>query len=109
MAAEIGAAPDEEVKADVRDARINARTNEVRAAVLETLLDWQRDLLVAVLGADAGVLRFPDRADALRRQASRLEYGAALARIRRVEEAIRQLERNLPPDSVFGALFREMA
>ncbi len=109
VAAEIEAAPDEEVKADVRDARINARVNEVRAAVLETLLDWQRDLLVVVLGADAGGLRFPDRAEALRRQASRLEYGAALARIRRVEEAIRQLERNLAPESVFGALFREMA
>lgn len=92
--------------ADVTAARANARALELRRMVLGWVLDWQRDLVVTAAGG--GALRHAERRADLERAGTALGYGAALERVRRAEEMIRRLDRNLSEDSVFRVFFRDL-
>jgi DNA polymerase III subunit delta' len=97
-----------ELEEEVLDARTNARLNEMRRRLLETVLAWQRDLLVLALHAGEEQIFFPKRLASLRREAARLDYAAALSRVRRAEDMVRQFDRNMSPDVVFWAFFRDL-
>ena len=73
------------------------------------MLLWQRDVLLTCLNAGEGVLHFEEEAETIRRQAAGLSYREALRRVRSVESMVRQLERNLPPETVFEAGLRSFA
>lgn len=89
---------------DVFDARVSAALKEQQAAILKLLLAWQRDLLYFSLDVGhSDCLRFPEEADVLREQASRLSYEVCIRRIRAVEDMARRLDRHLPPALVFEA------
>lgn len=88
------------------EARVKSRVNEARTDILRCILLWRRDVLVTVLGAEASVLHYDDETDAIRRQATGLSYGDALAQVNSVEDMIRRFERNLPDDTVLLAGFR---
>ena len=93
---------------DILEARIRARQGEIRHDLLTLAVEWQRDLLTLVLGGTAAGLRHPTREEALRRQAAGLDYAAALVRVRKAEDMVRQFGRNLSSDAVFWAFFRDL-
>ena len=107
-AEQVEAAAGEDLEEEVLDARTNARLNEMRRRMLETVLAWQRDLMVLTLGAGEEQIFFPKRLASLRREAARLDYAAALSRVRRAEDMVRQFDRNMSPDAVFWAFFRDL-
>jgi DNA polymerase III subunit delta' len=93
----------EDVKEDVIAARVQAEVVKVRSNILRTILHWQRDLMLLTVGGDPSLLYHPEDETILRRQAERLGYRKALANIRRVEDMIRRLDRNVPDGAVFAA------
>lgn len=93
-----GAEEDEEVM----EARIAARVVEVRSDIMRAILLWKRDVLLKVLRMDDRYLHFQAEREAVGRQADGLTYAQALADLRAVEIMISRLERNLPPEAVFG-------
>ncbi len=99
--------PAKEAKA-LLDGRAGARLVEARADILRTMLKWQRDVLILVLRQDRALLHFPDSIEALEQQARACTRAEALKRICAVENAGRQLERNLPAELVFESFFTEM-
>lgn len=98
--------PAKEAKA-LLDGRVGARLVEARADILRSLLKWQRDVLLLVLEQDAP-LYFSEEKEALARQARSCSRAAALRRIRAVEDAARQLDRNLPAELVFENFFGQL-
>lgn len=90
------------------DGRSGARMVEARSDMLRTMLKWQRDVLMLVLGQDESTLHFPDAAEVLRYQAQSCTRADALRRIDAVETAARQLDRNLPAELVFESFFSQM-
>ena len=98
--------PAKEAKA-LLDGRTGARLVEARADILRTMLKWQRDVLMLVLEQNES-LHFAEQKEALERQASTCSRAEALKRITAVEEAGRQLDRNLPGELVFESLFSRM-
>lgn len=99
--------PAKEAKA-LLDGRSSARMIEARAEILRTLIHWQRDVLMLVLKQDESTLLLPTEKEAMVRQASDCTRADALKRIAAVEEASRQLDRNLPPELVFNNFFSQM-
>ena len=104
---ESGLEEEEEADEDVVEARLRARVLEVRTRILRFILDWRRDVLLQVQPSGAGALQFPDEAEYIRRQAAGLDYGGALRRLRAVEALGRRLERHLPEETAFEALWLE--
>jgi DNA polymerase-3 subunit delta' len=86
---------------EARNARIAARTLEVRTNIVRQLLLWKRDVLMAVVGMGDEVLHFENETMAIREQAKKLNYAQALRQVEAVEGIIRRLERNLPDEAVF--------
>lgn len=84
---------EEEVEDQVLAARIVARTLEVQADMLRTLLFWHRDLLYCTLNQEADLLNFPEEAATLREQAGDLTPGKALQTVRMQEEAMLRMQR----------------
>lgn len=99
---------DETRMKDILDARINARLLEVQSIVFRTLLEWHRDLLLLVHGADEKLLNFPDELETLKHQASRQTPSSGLLNIKTVENMARQIGRNIPPVQVFDEAFRKL-
>lgn len=95
-----GAAEEDE---DTQKARVAARVLDVRSRILRCMLLWRRDVLMTVLGVGEDILHFGTEAEAVRREAASLDYGAALRRLRDVEEMMRKLDRNLPEEAAFEA------
>jgi DNA polymerase III subunit delta' len=88
------------------EARVKSRVNEVRTAIMRCILLWRRDVLVTVLKADESVLHYRDHAEAIRTQAAGLTYDRALSQVQAVEGMIRQLEKNMPDETVMLAGLR---
>lgn len=101
--ARAGEGGEQEESDDVREARLAARVLEARSRVMRYILQWQRDVLFAVLGVDASLFRFANEAEALRRQGGGLAYAEALRRVRNVEAMARRLERHVPEELVLEA------
>ena len=96
--------PAKEAKA-LLDGRSTARLIEARAEILRIILRWQRDVLMLILNQDS--LYFPEHKEALVRQASTCTRADSFKRITAVENAARQLDRNLPAELVFENFFSE--
>lgn len=91
---------------EVMEARVRAKVLESRTWILRQVLEWRRDVLLAVLGAAGEELfHFPGEAETLRRQAGQLDYPRALRRVQSVETLARQLERNLPEELTFEQIW----
>jgi DNA polymerase III delta prime subunit len=88
------------------DGRVGSRMVEIRMNMLRTIINWQRDVLMLVIGQDS--LHFPEGKEALVRQAANCNRAEALKRIAAVEDASRQLDRNLPTGLVFESFFSQM-
>jgi len=89
-------------------ARATARMIEARSDILRTLVLWQRDVLLLVLKQNECALHLPDEKESLSKQAVLCSRADALQRIAAVEEAGRQLERNLPAELVFENIFSQL-
>lgn len=88
---------------EVWEARVRARSLEVREQIFELMLWWHRDLLLAVLGLPDALLHFRDDAPVLRQQAAQLDYPRALEQLADVEAMRRRLELNVPELAVLEA------
>lgn len=95
---------EQDVDAETIDGRAGARYREVRQQIMMMVLCWLRDGLVLFAGSDANLLSFPDEVAAL--QASMPDsYREGLRRIRILENAITQLNRNMPESLTLGHAF----
>jgi hypothetical protein len=92
---------------DVLDARASAKYRAARTAAMRVVLSWYRDVFALTAGADAELAN-PAFGEALRSEAARAGYGAALRNLRLVEEINRQLERNMPERCVLPLGFVRM-
>ncbi|MGI6496664.1 MAG: ATP-binding protein [Kiritimatiellia bacterium] len=90
---------------EVLDARIEARFREYRAAFLECILSWYRDLLVLRSGGDPSLVDNPSRLETLQARAARLTRSQALANVDGIEELARQFNRHLPPTTLLPYWF----
>lgn len=97
-----------EVDPEVRAARIGARELAIRRQILETMLLWQRDIWLYVVGGPPEAARWPEYAEALRAQARRYTPAQAAEALRAVEELNRRLERALPTDAALDAFFQTL-
>ncbi|MEI7435903.1 MAG: DNA polymerase III subunit [bacterium] len=92
----------------VLNARIEARYRELRQLVLRALLLWYRDQMVLVSGADAGLIHYSDQHATLISQTAGLTWSKAMTQVQSVEEMQRQLDRNLPEDTVLNFGFERL-
>jgi len=100
---------DEEVDSKVKEARVQARLLEMRSGLLNTLLQWRRDVLLCTLDIAPGYWRYAEHERVIRSQARRLSVGQALQRVQAVQGIARQLQRNMPAGVVFeNDLFSEL-
>ncbi len=96
---------DEDLEDDEINARAATRMVAVREALLETLLAWQRDVLVLASGGPAELLGFPDQAETLSAQAARLGRDGAIRAVNAVETMATAFRRNLKQPGAFEAGF----
>ncbi len=87
----------------ILDARISARLRETRAEIMLDVLEWQRDVLLSVVGADDKLYRHTKQIPEIRKQAEGVSCADALSRVQSIDAMVRQLERNMPPIAVFEA------
>jgi DNA polymerase-3 subunit delta' len=90
----------EEIADETLNARIEARFRGLRSMVVRALLFWHRDILLAVCGAEASVLRYPEQAETIAALAKGLTYRDALRNLQTIEGMQRQFDRNLTQDTV---------
>ncbi len=95
--------PEEEPK--IKDGKLHARYLETRSEILKTFFTWQRDILLGTLGIDQS-LHHSEDLEQIRIQSQQATYSKVLERIKRLEELVRRLERNLPETLVFEQAFR---
>jgi DNA polymerase-3 subunit delta' len=95
----LGERAEDETK-EVRDARIEGRVRAVRTDMLRFMLQWQRDVLMAVVGVEEDLFVNRKHADTIRAQAGGTSYPVAMGRVKAVEEMVRRLDRNLPARAV---------
>lgn len=88
-----------------RDARLNARYLETRAEILEFILMWYRDVLLATYDVQPGLFHHEGEKDMILQQASSVNYGSVIQRINRFVAMMARLERNLPEAAVMEAVF----
>jgi DNA polymerase-3 subunit delta' len=87
-------------------ARVQSSLLEVRGKVMAAMMEWQRDILYAVVGDDEpGQRHYPDEAEMIAAQSTGLSVGVVLARIVAIEEMARRLARLMPPTLTFDAGF----
>ena len=80
------------------DARIKAKSKEIRDAVFVAIQDWYRDILVLASGDASRPLFFEEHRAVLQERAARIPARAALDAIANVERLASQIDdRNLPP------------
>ncbi len=87
---------------EVFDARVSARYREMRADFVLALLRWFRDLLALKAGGGDAPVYTRTKLDELRARAERLTLAQALYNVTVVEELGRQLERNLPEETLLA-------
>ena len=95
---------EQEIDSETIDGRAGARYREVRQQVLLMLLCWLRDGLLLCSGSEPGLLRYQGEVEFLQRTVP-TSYQEGLRRIRVMEEAITQLNRNMPEALTLGQAF----
>jgi DNA polymerase III delta' subunit len=89
-----------EEETETLEARVNARYREMRSGMMRALLQWYRDILLLVCGADADTLYYPEYEEAMKARAASLDYRKALRGVGIVQEMNRRLEGNMPDEVV---------
>ena len=79
-------------KEDVINARIEARSKTVRAAILHAFILWQRDVLLLVSGGRDDLVYHLDCLPELRNVAKELDITQALIRVREAQQMVDKLE-----------------
>ena len=103
---EAGLERGEDEEKDVYEARLKSAWLELRAQVMQVLIQWQRDVLYCVLGtAEPRLFHFPAELPALQAQAEGLPVAQALQQVQAVEDMARRIERHVPPLITFDAGF----
>lgn len=101
---------DLEIDKGTLDARVSARLSSLRSGMMQSLMLWQRDLLLMCSGVDdVSLLTYPDQADVLADQAAELSASQVIERVRVVEEMARRLGQHIPPVQVFSAGWAAMS
>ncbi len=95
---------EQDIDAETIDGRAGARYREVRQQILMMILCWLRDGLLLFTGSDQDLLRFPEELEYLR-TAVPASYQEGLQRIRIMEAAITQMNRNMPESLTLGHAF----
>jgi len=95
---------DQEVDSETIDGRAGARYREVRQQVMVMLLCWLRDGLLLFAGGEPGLLHFGDEVASLQATVP-ASYREGLRRIQVMEEAITQMNRNMPEALTLGQAF----
>jgi len=90
-----------DVPTDVLKARVEVRYRGVRTALLRTLMNFERDVMLAVCDSDTSLFHHPQHEAAIRRLAESTTVPRVLNGIRSIERIEQLLERNLPENVVF--------
>ena len=90
---------------DQRDARIGSLYRQMQQGTLRAVLAWHRDALALASGAEAPALNHPEHADALARWVREQGYAGVMERLRRAEDVVRQIHRNISPVTAWTAYF----
>lgn len=93
-----------EIDKDMLVARVQTQSIEARMEILRILYKWERDIVVCAMAEDTTALNYPAEREALLAQGKKLRGAALFDRLRKVEEASRLLERNVPEATVWEAL-----
>ncbi len=93
---------------DAVTARVAARFAEQRAAALQALQLWYRDIMLAHCGADPSLFRYGERQDTVRQIAGRLGLTGIINKIAILERLHRNLESNIPDGVVVHTAFAEL-
>ncbi len=99
---------EEDIDRETLDARIGALYREWRHGILESLLNWYRDVFLLVCGGEKQYLYFRDQVEQLAVLAQGCTYRQALEQVQAVEAAVVQLNRNLPESLTFEMLFYKL-
>ena len=91
---------------DALDALAGARARAVRRRMLAVILDWQREVLACAAGARPETSKFPGYGDAIKALVQRGGYAGALEKLRRFDDAVRMLDRNMGHKTVWTGFFR---
>ena len=95
---------EQDVDSETIDGRAGARYREVRQQVMMMLLCWLRDGLLVFTGSDPQLLCFAEEVSYLQATAPD-SLGEGLRRVRVVEAAITQMNRNMPEALTLGHAF----
>ncbi|MDA0321287.1 MAG: hypothetical protein O2923_01015 [Verrucomicrobia bacterium] len=90
---------------DTVAARIEVRYKASRTAVLQSILLWQRDVLLHVCDAPRETLHFQDWREDTARQAGHVSYRKAMQRVQAVGRMESLLDGNLPETAVLRTAF----
>ena len=99
---------DESKLKEIMEARTLARLKEVRADLLQSMLDWQRDVLLLTSGVEEQHLIYEEEREVLRQQAGLHTQGSALNALQVVEAMGQRLNRNIPELQIFDEAFRKL-
>jgi DNA polymerase-3 subunit delta' len=91
-----------EIDEKIMDARAGAKYRGIRNQVLQFIMDWHRDVAILAGGGPDEVVKNFDHLDVLRAQARALGRSRAMREIEMVEKMNRELEGNLPEETVLG-------
>ncbi len=89
-------------------ARVQAFYREETVEHLRMLLEWYRDAYMLASLESQSVLRYPDLQDSGVQGGTPGHSRRLLSGLRRIEDALVQIDRNLPPKRVFSNLFLQL-
>ena len=90
---------------DQRDARIGSLYKQMQLGTLRAVLAWHRDALALASGAEASALNHPEHADPIARFVRTQGYAGVMERLRRAEDVVRQINRNISPVTAWTVYF----
>jgi DNA polymerase III subunit delta' len=93
---------------DTLDARAEARFREWRRSVMRLIMNWQRDILLLVCGAEDDLLFNNSHAKMLKETARGTTKSKAVNNLRIIEEMNRRIETNLPEAPVLSYGFSRL-
>ncbi len=95
---------------NLQKARIEAQYREECSNILNAMLNWFRDLMMAIVfQGDTSHLFYKNEADFIVDASKRLTFSNAIANLSAIEDARYQLEQYLQEQNVFERLFVKLA
>ncbi|HNX33591.1 MAG TPA: DNA polymerase III subunit [Kiritimatiellia bacterium] len=87
---------------EVFEAKVSARYRELRTDFLLEMLRWFRDMFVLKAGGDDSLVHNRANLEVLKERVGRLTLVQTIYNLNAVEELARQMERNLPEETLLG-------